>query len=303
MDKHKLTKTLINLLCGEESEKFDQFLPLIFKVSNKMLSNGMRSIQDQFYFHFTRVKNSENIFARMDIALSRNIFMLYNHDFLFGKDPSSSIDSIEGNVDIVKEIMKFIKGLCENHCEILQLYMINQSNNSQSHNMVILLVNYVKALTEFIKKSLKVTKFDTQNEKDTHFKKLKLAYKHILLAIRTLTETIQGPCTKNQTAIGMSGFYTVAMDILQLPYCFEKDIETPLTNFEVGKLKNESIVLLLSLFEQRERSDVIIVRMVDYIQEKTLVDNLLFVYYTFKKENNAEYTDELLLKVNINWLD
>ena len=60
--------------------------------------------------------------------------------------------------------------------------------------MVMIIVNYVKALTAFIKQHIKLEKFDSQTHKDEHFKKMSLAYKHILLSIRTLTETIQGPC-------------------------------------------------------------------------------------------------------------
>lgn len=262
-----------------------------------MLSNGMRSIQDQFYLQFTRGKNSERLFARMDTTISRNIFMLYNKDSLFGKSPEKASDSIEGYVDIVKEILKFIKGLCENHCEQFQLYMLDQQGNSVSHNMVMIIVKYVKALTAFIKLRIKIEKFDSDSHKEEHFKKMNLAYKHILLSIRTLTETIQGPCPQNQTAIGMSGYYKVAADILNLSYNFDKNLETPLTNFEIGKLKNECIILLLSLFEQREKTDTIITRMKEFIQETTLVNNLLFVYYTFIKENKGVYTEELLLSV------
>ena len=38
--------------------------------------------------------------------------------------------------------------------------------------------------------------------------------------------------------------------------------------------------------------------MKEFVQETSLVNNLLFVYYAFIKENKGLYTEELLLRVH-----
>ena len=110
---------LLILLCAKESEMIGSIFPYLLKLSNKMLDGASRTIQDTYFLFFRDHKNSEKLFERMNTAIQRNIYMLQKHPAKFGmeKDKNKNIYKI----DLFKEILLFMKSLCENHHEPLQV--------------------------------------------------------------------------------------------------------------------------------------------------------------------------------------
>ena len=60
LDELNLTKTLLTLLCSDESESLDAILPALLQLANSMLHARIKKIQDQFFKNFQRTENPKN---------------------------------------------------------------------------------------------------------------------------------------------------------------------------------------------------------------------------------------------------
>ncbi|MDR3547180.1 MAG: hypothetical protein P4M11_02685 [Candidatus Pacebacteria bacterium] len=271
-----------------------------------MLNSSIRKIQDQFYKEFESNRKSEKLFERMCTAINRNVFIYRWHPQMFAMRKNTKIFQTVAMIDIQKEILMFIKALCENHHEALQQFMLEQKNYKCQYNMVHLLVTYLATLVKEINAINERPDEDISTQDQTRIPKRKqLSYSHAILALRALSECMQGPCKCNQESIGDSNFLVIANEILTLRFGFgnrRSDHEgCHFTNYQLCKLKNECAILILSLLEQREVDDKIVINMRQCIKESTLVDNIKFVYYSFMLEKDANYSDELLFKVYLTW--
>jgi len=301
LDGLKLTKTLLTLLCSDESESLDAVLPALLRLANKMLGNSISEIQEQFFKEFRSNRKSEKLFERMCTAINRNVFIYRWHPQMFAMQKSGrAIQGIEA-IDIQKEILVFIKSLCENHHKGLQEFMLEQKLYKNPYNMIHLLVRYLDTLV----REMKV--INSRDPNEIRFpesvkipKRKNLCYHHSILALRALCECMQGPCKRNQEAIGDSDFLPIANEILTLSFNFgakcDNSNECFFSNYQLCKIKNECAILMLSLLEQRESDDQIIIKMRQSIKESTLLENLHYVYYAFKYEKDANYSEELLFK-------
>lgn len=304
MDKLKLTKILLNLLCSDESESLDAILPAVLKLANKMLKYAIEEIQTQFYKEFESNRKSEKLFERICTAINRNIFIHRWHPQMFAMQRVEKVSQKIGNIDIQKEILKFVRSLCLNQHENLQKFMAEQKLNKTSYNMIDLLVTYLETLVKEIsnineKKSGEII----GRELETLEGRKKLSYSHAILTIRALFEFIQGPCHSNQNAIGNTNLIQIANAILSLKLHFENDknaeVKCLFSNYELCKLKLAIANLLISLLEQRGKDDFIVTLMRQSIKERELLENMLYVYYMFHLEKEAYYTDELLFTVSL----
>ena len=137
----------------------------------------------------------------------------------------------------------------------------------------------------------------------------RLAYNHASHCLCALTEFVQGPCPENQVSIERAKFYKIANNVInwqfQTKEIYEKDMEENYgkptllhNNFQVSKMKNAVLILLMSMMEQRNPTDPLVVKMRQNIKYEILRDNLIRTYFLYIKEKN-EYTEEILFRVNI----
>ena len=146
MDTLKLTKTLLTLLCSDESESLDAIFPVLLKLANNMLNSSIKKIQEQFYKEFESNKKSEKLFERMCTAISRNIFIYRWHPQMFAMQNSGKIFQTFNKIDVQREILIFIKSLCVNRNALLQGFMLEQKQYKNPYNMIILIVQYLETL-------------------------------------------------------------------------------------------------------------------------------------------------------------
>ena len=302
MDSLKLTKTLLTLLCSDESESLDAILPALLKLANKMLHSSIRKIQDQFYKEFESNRKSEKLFERMCTAINRNVFIYRWHQQMFAMQKSGKIFQSIDEIDIQQEILIFIRFLCVNHHKELQNFMLEQKLYKGHYNMIEIMVRYLDTLVKEIE-AINNRDPDSISFRDSERipKRKRLCYSHSILALRALSECMQGPCEKNQEAIGKSEFLVIANKILSLTFSFgdphKSKRDCYFSNYQLCKIKNECASLMLCLLEQRKVDDQIVIEMRQCVKESTLVENVKYVYYAFKIKKESNYSEELLFKV------
>jgi len=300
LDSLKLTKTILNLLCAEESERLNSIMPLLLRLANKMLTNALPEIQNQFYTEFQLNSKSERLFERMHGMISRNIFIYYRHPTKFAIDFQDTTEKTLSHIDVQAEIMKLLKSLCENHNVDLQYYMVNQKYSKTKYCMISIIVDYLHVLVQEIHNIME--KEPNQNQThQTRRKRVRMSYKHAVIAISALTEFVQGPCKVNQEVISDTLFFMSAQTILELKYLFDDTIkdyqQNLLEKYKISKLKRVCGILLLSLLEQRKSEDSLVVKMRQCIPENIIQYNTQYVYFAFMKESDANYTEDLLFPV------
>eukprot|EP00826_Nyctotherus_ovalis_P020084 TRINITY_DN16279_c0_g3_i1.p1 TRINITY_DN16279_c0_g3~~TRINITY_DN16279_c0_g3_i1.p1 ORF type:complete len:147 (-),score=51.09 TRINITY_DN16279_c0_g3_i1:35-475(-) len=120
-----------------------------------------------------------------------------------------------------------------------------------SYNMIDLIVRYLEILVYEIKSiNDRNAKEINPGELEIIKSKKDLCCFHSILAIKALIESVQGPCRRNQEAIGRSGFLTIANEVLNLGFVYKKTHrEYYFSNYQICKLKSECTILLLSLLE------------------------------------------------------
>ncbi len=295
---------MLKLLCSEESESLDSILPLLLKLANKMLTGSMRKIQDQFYSEFVKNKHSERLFERMYGIIDRNIFIYHRHFSRFATDSRGRTPGLGKPIDVQAEIMCFLKALCENHHGNLQMYMADQRYAKRRYNMVAITAEYLNLLVREINRMLDTSpgKENYAAEMATRKIRMKMCYKHAILATKALSEFVQGPCKKNQDEISNTSFFGVAEDVLKLEFLFEdmlnKHRAELIDNYRISQLKKECAILLLSMMEQKDNSDPLVYKMRLKVTEKSLMSNIYYIYFAFMKQTDGSFTEDLLFPVS-----
>ena len=288
-------------MCSEESERLNSTMPLILRLCNRLLTSAISGIQSQFYAEFQTNPKSERLFERMHGMISRNIFIYFRHSDKFALDFCG--DSTLAKIDVQAEILKLLKSLCENHHANLQTYMVDQKYSRTKYSMISVLIDYLNVLILEIKTTLEGKPRVTDLSKESRKIRMKMSYKHSVLAMNALIEFVQGPCYTNQDEIARTSFYMIAEDVMKLPFLFTDSVKEHqrdlLDNHEISKLKKVCAILLLSLLEQRSCEDPIVTKMRQCVTETWLTYNVNFVYFAFSKESDLNYTEDLLFPVII----
>ena len=119
-------------------------------------------------------------------------------------------------------------------------------------------------------------------------------------ALNALAECIHGPCKPNQEALKKANFFAVAETIIKMQPLFQEEVlarkaaSTYLgykgfvfSNFMLQKLKYLTTTILISMLEQRHAADPLILSMRRSFTIDVLKQNLAYVYFVFKRENNS----------------
>ena len=106
---------------------------------------------------------------------------------------------------------------------------------------------------------------------------------------------------ENQESIYQANFYECAGIILQIPFVSEENLESQgdkyiTSNYQIGRLKNLTMLLLLSLMEQRSSNDPLIMNMRQILKFDLFKNNIIIAYILYKKETN-DYQEDILFNV------
>lgn len=185
------TDMLLSLMTSDRTDFIDELFPLLVLFSNKLLDGGLEQLQEKFYEHFTMHSLSENLFERCYTFIGEDIYLLQKHK---SPDHSKGVKVFRFEVNVHKQIIGFMKLLCENHNTALQLYIANQTNSKKNYDMVTLIVHYLHALIKNL---------------DDH-----KTYNNANMCLIGLSEFVQGPCKTNQDLVKDANFFLVATSIL-----------------------------------------------------------------------------------------
>ena len=160
--------------------------PIIIHFFNNVLEGGNTDVQKKFTQLFQSFPNSDNFFFHIIQFLNKDIF-----EFL--KDSSSIVEpkiDME-NLNTIKDILRFLQLLAENHNIILQNFLREQTTNRLSYNFVNILVEYLSMLLGKLSNI-----YENSGEFTEYF--INLYYERFLSLLDTICEFLQGPCQKNQ---------------------------------------------------------------------------------------------------------
>lgn len=183
-----ISRVVLNLMCDVKTS--DELFITLLQFSTHLLEDGNEQVQKEFYAYFVSVTHSEVFFQRISLLLRHEIQKIQeqqvrNTKLPIYKDPK----------DGVEIVITLIQLLCENHNIQLQNYVRLQTNSRVNHNLVELTVQLLAALLKL---------------------KSRRSFSLIEKCFITLTETIQGPCRENQTAIIDGTFLELAAELLSL---------------------------------------------------------------------------------------
>lgn len=200
------------------------------------MEGGNTDIQKRFIQLFQLLPNSDNFF--------RNIALTFNNDiFLNLKDPfSENVNLDNQNLAMLKDKLRFLQLLTENHNLFLQNYLREQSNNRISYNFVNILIEYLSMLLE---------KLGNLNDKYNSLSQytIELYYKRLLSLLDTICEFLQGPCKNNQEYLINTKIVELFNRIME-ETCFSSDEDHQNEEKDENELdyntENNSIFLNLS---------------------------------------------------------
>ena len=183
-----ISRVVLNLMCDNKTN--DELFITLLQFSTKLLEDGNESVQKEFYAYFVSVTHSEVFFQRISNLLRVEIQKIQEQTVRNNRVPI-----YKENKDGVEIVITLIQLLCENHNNQLQNYVRLQTNSRVNYNLVELTVQLLAALLK---------------------QKSRRSFSLIDKCFGTLTETIQGPCRENQTAIIDGTFLELAAELLSL---------------------------------------------------------------------------------------
>ena len=181
-EKIGIINIILPILCEKRINL--QIFSVLIEFSYKLLKNGNKMAQKDFFIYFYSVPASENLFERIHQIILEFIVILSK----FSLKNTKNLPNFLKYMKITLKIVKFMQQLCENHNNNLQNYLRFQQNSYKNYDLVDLLIKLLQEL-------MILKDFST--------------FKLIQQCFDTLTELIQGPCIQNQKAIIDSKFLEI----------------------------------------------------------------------------------------------
>jgi len=222
-----LTALLVELITSGR----DEYVRESLCVGCRLLHGGNKAVQDTFLQLFTSGSADERFFfelrGRIRLAIpeirDRKIFYLRKSEGEVG----SGVRSVAGQFasfperGFIHKILRFLQLLCEGHNLDLQRYLLSQTHNVHSYDLVSETAAFLEAL-----------------EREVDVNNANIA----IQLFETLTEYCQGPCYENQFALIRTKLCNSANWILENehPHCEPQ---------QVTELKLKALTTLLSLLE------------------------------------------------------
>ena len=176
----------MKIVCEGNKILSDNTFPIIIHFFNNVLEGGNTEIQKKFLQLFQSLPNSDNFFFHIIQYFSRDIFE-YLKNSVNVVEPKIDME----NLNIIKDLLRFLQLLAENHNNTLQEYLREQTTNRLSYNFVNILVEYLSMLLG------KLSNIHENNQEFTEYF-INLYFERFLSLLDTICEFLQGPCQKNQ---------------------------------------------------------------------------------------------------------
>lgn len=279
-----LARVVLGLMC-DSSINYQLFTALL-ALSVALLEGGNLNIQNEFYQYFVTFRRSEQLFKRLHEILNSYIESLADHYDKEVKDPIY-VDKKQG----IREALRFLHLLCENHNSKLQKYLLLQESSRNNYNMVSLTVNLLGELLS----------------------RMKLKSFHIISqCFDTLTEFIQGPCFANQNAVidskfleyantlmfydesadSISRFEVITADLVKKDSVVSENANS-LKGWMIAHCKYKCMITTFSLLEGRD-DNYVITRMIRAFSMEVLKANLIGIYDNYCRQYKAGYYERKL---------
>jgi len=227
----------VKIACEGNKNHNETTFPIIIHFFNNVLEGGNTEVQKKFTQLFQTLPNSDNFFYYIkEYLINIDIFEnLKNRSSIV--EPKIDME----NLNIIKDLLRFLQLLAENHNITLQNYLRDQtsSSNRLSYNFVNILVEYLSMLLG------KLSNMHENNQEFTEYF-INLYYQRLLSLLDTICEFLQGPCEKNQeylisTKI-IESFNKILGEIILDPSFYENNKENK-SGFSTSKKETETLEL------------------------------------------------------------
>ena len=176
----------LKIACEGNKILNENTFPIIIHFFNNLLNGGNTDVQKKFIQLFQTLPNSDNFFLHIRDFIDKDIFEnLKNRTNIM--EPKIDME----NLNKIKDIMRYLQLLAENHNTVLQNFLREQTTNRLSYNFVNILVEYLSMLLG------KLSNMYENNQEFTEYF-INLYYERFLSCLDTIIEFLQGPCLKNQ---------------------------------------------------------------------------------------------------------
>ena len=177
----------VKIACEGNKIHNDNTFPIIIHFFNNVLEGGNTEVQKKFTQLFQSLPNSDNFFFHIkEYLINKDIFEnLKNSSSIV--EPKTDME----NLNIIKDLLRFLQLLAENHNITLQNFLREQTTNRLSYNFVNILVEYLSMLLG------KLSNIHENNQEFTEYF-INLYFQRLLSLLDTICEFLQGPCQKNQ---------------------------------------------------------------------------------------------------------
>ena len=207
----------LKIACEGNQILDDNTFPIIIHFFNNLLEGGNTDVQNKFIQLFQTLPNSDNFFLHIREFINKDIFKNLR-DKVNIMEPKIDME----NLNIIKDILRFLQLLAENHNTVLQNFLREQTTNRLSYNFVNILVEYLSMLLG------KLSNIYENNQEFTEYF-INLYYERFLSCLDTIIEFLQGPCLKNQE-------YLISTKIIE---SFDKILGEIIISPELYTIQNE----------------------------------------------------------------
>ena len=176
----------LKIACEGNKILDDNTFPIIIHFFNNLLERGNTDVQKKFIQLFQTLPNSDNFFLHIRDFINKDIFEnLKNRTNIM--EPKIDME----NLNMIKDILRYLQLLAENHNTVLQNFLREQTTNRLSYNFVNILVEYLSMLLGKLSNI-----YENNQEFTVYF--INLYYERFMSCLDTIIEFLQGPCPKNQ---------------------------------------------------------------------------------------------------------
>ena len=235
----------VKLACEGNQILDDNTFPIIIHFFNNLLDRGNTDVQKKFMQLFQTLPNSDNFFLHIRDFINKDIFKNLK-DKVNIMEPKIDME----NLNIIKDILRFLQLLAENHNTALQNFLREQTTNRLSYNFVNILVEYLSMLLG------KLSNIYENNQEFTEYF-INLYYERFLSCLDTIIEFLQGPCLKNQeylisTKI-IESFDKILGEIIISPEVYTVQVEQK-NEFDSNKKETQTVDFETTFGVERHKS-------------------------------------------------
>ena len=177
------------------------------------------------------------LFFKFNNIIKKQIeFIEESYKLKMQRGPQLDIESDplhEQDVSILYNVLKFLQNCVEGHYLDLQKYFRLQTNSRNNYDMISSVADLLRSYY-YCARNVEM-------------------YDNIMQCLETLSEFVQGPCLENQTGVAESKFFEITGDIFSQSQTYvPAENEQPLESWQIARIQNKCLILILSLLEMRD---------------------------------------------------